>query len=72
MTFLSTYHTMSFHDDMSKTDRDAFYEGVAYAVKNRDSIRLPCKDRIFEAGMIAFLLGAAPSHKKEENNDTTG
>ena len=33
MIFLTTYHTMSFHDDMSKTEHDAFYEGVAYAEK---------------------------------------
>ena len=56
MSFLTTYHTMSFHDDMSKTDRDAFCEGVAYAKRNRDSIRLPCRDRIFEAGIIAAVI----------------
>ncbi|MGD9126559.1 MAG: hypothetical protein PVH19_04195 [Planctomycetia bacterium] len=56
MKFLPTYHTMSFHDDASKTDRDAFEEGVAYAEKNRDSIRMPGKDRIFEAGIIAALI----------------
>ena len=57
MIFLTTYHTMSYHDNDSKTDRDAFEEGVAYAEKNRDTIRLPCKNRIFEAGMIAALIG---------------
>ena len=68
MTFLATYHTMSFHDDMSKTDRDAFSEGVAYAAKNRDSIRLPCKDRIFEAGIIAALIETTEHTENTERN----
>lgn len=65
MKFLPTYHTMSFHDDAGKTDRDAFEEGVAYAKENRDSIRLPCKDRIFEAGMIAALLKTTETTEKK-------
>ena len=65
MIFLTTYHTMSYHDNASKTNCDAFEEGVAYAKENRDSIRLPCKDRIFEAGMIAALIGTMETTEKK-------
>ena len=65
MKFLPTYHTMSFYDDVGKTDRDAFEEGVAYAKRKKESILMPCKDRIFEAGIIAAII------ETMENTDNT-
>ena len=56
MKFLPSYCMMSFRDSAEKTHDDAWREGVEYAMKNRDSIRMPNKDRIFEAAIIHTML----------------
>lgn len=88
MDFLPTYYTMCYHDSTEKSPqaavaptarlaqaRDAFDEGVAKAAameSEEDGFNLPCKDRCYEAGIIAYLLGATTPLKKEKNNATIG
>ena len=59
MDFLPTYYTMCYQDSPQKSHRDAFDEGVAKAAameNEEDGFNLPCKDRCYEAGIIAYLL----------------